>query len=113
MADVNASDYGQLDYGEGLYSALPVWLAEADVAIKFVGFGSFGLTYILEANVNIEFEVHSFEYMGPFWLIWIPEVPPEGTWVAEAEDGNVWIPDVVGSSIWIPVGPDMTPNEGP
>ena len=113
MADINASDYGMLDYGEELYSALPVWLAESDAVIRFDTFGAVGFIYLLEAIANIEITINSAGYIGPFWLIWIPEVPPEGTWNAEAENGNVWTPEPVGVGLWIPVGPDMTPNEGP
>lgn len=129
MADVNASDYGMLDYGENFYSALPVWLAESESDIKFKVFGAIGFAHLLNAVINIEIGIESIDYIGPFWVpdippdnawndgsepgdVWIPDVPLEITWSAEAEKSNVWISEPAGIGPWIPVGPDMTPNKG-
>jgi hypothetical protein len=129
MADFSESDYGKLDYGDGFYSYLPVWLFDAkayipvsvyadllrvgiismtgQVQIPVGVYSRLNITGSLHGTTTILFGVDSNEYLGKYWnpisgdSDWIPNVPEDGGWIAENN----------GEGPWIPEGPDMRPNK--
>ena len=104
----------------------------ADVRFSFDVDEHFGVDRgMREIKIRIPFDVDSNEYIGPFWIDWIGDRPPEIPWTPDIPAGGGWVPIQVSGSWtpdvpvsggwvehtgnfgpWIPIGPDIKPNPG-
>ena len=125
IGDLSESDYGTFDYGDGYYSARPIWLFDcavrvpvnvrsqldiftfqnftASAQIQFHTSDSLNLIYNLSGKAQIFVYTYSEEYLGPFWEpIWVPEIPPDSNWIPDVPPSEIWVPDIAASEIWVP-----------
>jgi hypothetical protein len=84
----------------------------ADVRFNFDVKSQLSVDYVLYGDVTVQFDVDSNEYIGPFWISWIPSQPPDLPWIPDVPASGGWVAHTASFGPWTPIGPSLTPNPG-